>query len=81
MQNQNILKKVKSYLINNKFDDARFKFEQDIVFNPKSEIHIYTLSKILTNKIKKFRRAKFKYSYVINPKNEEAIYYLAKVET
>ena len=28
----------------NKFDDAKFKFEQDIVFNPKSELsYLYNI--------------------------------------
>ena len=30
----------------NKFEDAKFKFEQDIVFNPKSETSYLYLSKI-----------------------------------
>ena len=36
-----------------KFKDAKFKFEQDIVFNPKSELSIYTFLKYLKNLIKK----------------------------
>ena len=36
----------------NKFEDAKFKFEQDIVFNPKSELSYLYLSKIF-NKQKK----------------------------
>ena len=38
----------------NKFEDAKFKFEQDIVFNPKVNYHIYTYQKFSTNKKKKF---------------------------
>ena len=30
----------------NQFEDAKFKFEQDIVFNPKSELSYLYLSKI-----------------------------------
>ena len=51
----------------NKLEDARFKFEQDIVYNPKVNYLIY-LSKIFNNKKKIFRRAKFKYSNVIKSK-------------
>ena len=29
-----------------KFEDAKFKFEQDLVFNPKSELAIYNLAKL-----------------------------------
>ena len=48
---------------NKKFDEAKFKFEQDIVFNPKSEMSYLYLSKIFKNLEKKFRGTKFKYCY------------------
>ena len=32
-----------------KFEEAQFKFEQDIVYNPKSELSYLYLSKILIN--------------------------------
>ena len=38
----------------NKFDEAKFKFEQDIVFNPKSEISYLYLSKIFNKQDKVF---------------------------
>ena len=37
----------------NKFEDAKFKFEQDIVFNPKSELSYLYLSKIYHKQDKK----------------------------
>ena len=37
----------------NKFEDAKFKFEQDIVFNPKSELSYLYLSKIFNKQEKK----------------------------
>ena len=41
---------------------AKFKFEQDIVFNPKNELSYLYLSKIFKSLNKKrFRRTKFKY--------------------
>ena len=50
-------------LYNNKeFDKAKFKFEQDIVFNPKMKNHIFIFQRYLTNKKKRIRRKKFKYS-------------------
>jgi len=33
-----------------KFDEARFKFEQDIVYNPKNELSYLYLSKIFNKK-------------------------------
>ena len=37
----------------NKFEDAKFKFEKDIVFNPKSEKSYLYLSKIFNKQEKK----------------------------
>ena len=51
------------------FKEAQFKFEQEIVFNPKSELSYLYLSKIFNKLDKKdFRGTKFKYSNVIKPK-------------
>tara|TARA_Y100000741_G_C17954638_1_gene437228 strand:- start:21 stop:440 length:420 start_codon:yes stop_codon:yes gene_type:complete len=62
----------------NKFEDAKFKFEQDIVFNPKSEISYLYLSKIF-NKLDKNKLEEKNLNTVmlLNPQNEEAIYSLA----
>tara|TARA_B100001057_G_scaffold139538_1_gene139207 strand:- start:411 stop:830 length:420 start_codon:yes stop_codon:yes gene_type:complete len=64
-----------------KFEDAKLKFEQDIVFNPKSELSYLYLSKIF-NKQKKIKLEEQNLNTVmlLNPKNEEAIYYLAKLK-
>ena len=64
-----------------KFEDAKFKFEQDIVFNPKNELSYLYLSKIF-NKQKKIDLEEKNLNTVmlLNPKNEEAIYYLAKLK-
>ena len=60
-----------------KFEDARFKFEQDIVFNPKSELSYLFLAKIF-NEEKKYDLEEQNLNTVIllNPKNEEAIFLL-----
>tara|TARA_Y100000768_G_scaffold352236_1_gene303655 strand:+ start:2775 stop:3197 length:423 start_codon:yes stop_codon:yes gene_type:complete len=64
-----------------KFDDARFKFEQDIVFNPKSEISYLYLSKIFNKQKKKIlEEQNLNTVMLLNPKNEEAIYNLAKLK-
>ena len=51
-------------LYNNKeLNKAKFKFEQDIVFNPKNEKSYLYLSKIFNEQKKnRIRRKKFKYS-------------------
>ena len=64
-----------------KFKEAQFKFEQEIVFNPKSELSYLYLSKIF-NKLdnKDLEEQNLNTVMLLNPKNEEAIYYLAKLK-
>ena len=64
-----------------KFKDAKFKFEQDIVFNPKSEKSYLYLSKIFNNLEKKdLEEQNLQTVILLNPGNEEAIYNLAKLK-
>ena len=64
-----------------KFEDAKFKFEQEIVFNPKSEISYLYLSKIFNKQDKKDLEEKNLNTVVLlNPKNEEAIYNLVRLK-
>ena len=65
----------------NKFEDAKFKFEQDIVFNPRSELSYLYLSKIFNKQENKvLEEQNLNTVMLLNPKNEEAIYYLAKLK-
>ena len=64
-----------------KFNKAKFKFEQDIVFNPKSEMSYLYLSKIFNQQNKKIlEEQNLNTVILLNPKNEEAIYNLAKLK-
>ena len=64
-----------------KFDDAKFKFEQDLVFNPKNELSYLYLSKIFNKQEKKdLEEQNLKTVMLINPKNEEAILNLVKLK-
>ena len=64
-----------------KFEEAKFKFEQNVVFNPKSEISYLYLSKIFKNlKNKNLQEKNLNTVILLNPKNEEAIYNLAKLK-
>ena len=66
---------------NKKLNEAKFKFEQDIVFNPKSEMSYLYLSKIFKNlKDKNLQEKNLNTVILLNPKNEEAIYNLAKLK-
>ena len=65
----------------NKFEDAKFKFEQDLVFNPKSELSYLYLSKIFNKQDKKDLEEKNLNTVILlNPRNEEATYNLAKLK-
>ncbi len=64
-----------------KFNEAKFKFEQDIVLNPKSEMSYLYLSKIFQNLDNKdLQEQNLNTVILLNPKNEEAIYDLAKLK-
>ena len=66
---------------NKKFSEAKFKFEQDIVFNPKSEMSYLYLAKIFKNlDKKKLAEQNLNTVILLNPTNEEAIYSLARLK-
>ena len=63
------------------FNKAKFKFEQDIVFNPKSEKSYLYLSKIFkAQEQKELEEKNLKTVILLNPKNEEATYNLAQLK-
>ena len=64
----------------NRLNDAKFKFEKDIVFNPKSEKSYMYLAKIFNQKEEDIlERVNLNAVILLNPKNEEAIFYLIKL--
>ena len=66
---------------NNKFDEAKFKFEQDLVLNPKNELSYLYLSKIFKNlKEKELEEQNLNTVILLNPRNEDAIYSLARLK-
>jgi len=66
---------------NQKFKEAKFKFEQDLVLNPKNELSYLYLSKIFNNlDEKKLEEQNLNTVILLNPKNEEAIFNLAKLK-
>ena len=74
----NFFKDGKNFYEKKNYEKAKFKFEQDIVQNPKSEKSYLYLAKIFNNE-EKFELAENNLNTVIllNPKNEDAIYDLA----
>jgi Tfp pilus assembly protein PilF len=64
-----------------KFDEAKFKFEKDLIYNPSSELSYLYLSKIYKNLDKKdLQEQNLNTVILLNPKNEEAIFNLAKLK-
>ena len=60
-----------------KYLESKFKFEQDIVFNPKSEDSYLYLAKIFKErKNDEFQEQYLNTVILINPQNEEALYLL-----
>ena len=60
-----------------KFSESKFKFEKDIVFNPKSEKSYLYLAKIFKKeKNDKLQEKNLNTVILLNPKNEEAIFLL-----
>ena len=60
---------------------AKFKFEQDLVVNPKNEKSYLFLSKIFNYQKKKdLEEQNLNTVILLNPKNEEAVFNLAKLK-
>ena len=74
----NNFQKGKNLFNEKKYDLAKFKFEQDIVFNPKNENSYLYLAKIYNFKKNDDQEERnLKTVILLNPKNEEAIFNLA----
>ena len=70
--------KGKDLFAEKKYDLAKFKFEQDLVFNPKNENSYLYLAKIFEfKKDENQEESNLKTVILLNPKNEEAIFHLA----
>jgi len=64
-----------------KFKQAKFKFEQDIVLNPKNEPSYLYLSKIFNIQDNDAQEEQNLNTVILlNPNNEEALYQLAKLK-
>ena len=64
-----------------KYDDARFMFERNIVFNPKDAQSYLYLAKIYNfEENKKEEKKNIDTVLLLDPKNEEANYMLMKIE-
>ena len=69
--------KGKDFFDQKKYVKAKFKFEQDIVYNPKNSTSYFYLSKIFKiEKKNKLEETNLKTVLLLNPSNEEALYNL-----
>ena len=77
---ENYLSEGKKLFDNQKYLESKFKFEQDIVFNPKSEESYLYLAKIFSNEENdELEEQNLNTVILLNPKNEEAIFNLTLV--
>jgi len=75
---ENYLSEGKKLFKKQKYLESKFKFEQDIVFNPKSEESYLFLAKIFSNEENdELEEQNLNTVILLNPKNEEAVYLLA----
>ena len=77
----NLFTEAKKNFNEKKYDDSKFLFQRNIVFNPKDENSYLYLAKIFN--IEENEREKEKNIntvLLLNPKNEEAIYILMEIE-
>ena len=64
-----------------KYDDSKFFFERDLVFNPKSEKSYLYLAKIFDESENDYEmESNLNKVLLLNPKNEEAIYLLTMLK-
>ena len=78
--NENFFEKGLELYNNKKFDDAKFMFERNIVFNPKDSNSYLYLAKIYNHKEDQKKEEKnLDATLLIEPNNEEAILMLMKI--
>ena len=79
-ENNFFLEAKKSY-DEKKYDDSKFLFQRNIVFNPKDENSYLYLAKIYNFEENEREKEKnINTVLLLNPKNEEAIYILMEIE-
>ncbi len=79
--NTQFFKEGVNFFNSKEYNKAKFKFEQDIVMNPKNEMSYLYLSKIF-NELdnKNLEEQNLNTVILLNPTNEEAIYNLAQLK-
>ena len=80
-EEKNFFKEAKKLFDEEKYEDSKFLFQRNIVYNPKdSESYLYLakIFKVEENKVEEEKNIKT--SLLLDPKNEEAMYFLIDLE-
>ena len=78
---ENFFDEAKSLFDNKKFEDSKFLFQRNIVFNPKDAISYLYLAKIFKNEEnEKELNKNLKTTLLLEPTNEEAIYMMIELK-
>ena len=73
--------KAKKLFDNEKYEESKFLFQRDIVFNPKqAESYLYLAKIFKIEENLKEEEKNLKTTLLLDPKNEEAIYFLMDIE-
>ena len=80
-EEKNFFKEAKKLFEEEKYEDSKFLFQRNIVYNPKdSESYLYLAKIFKVEEDKKEEEKNIKTSLLLDPKNEEAMYFLIDLE-
>tara|TARA_B100000287_G_scaffold324931_1_gene309055 strand:+ start:345 stop:770 length:426 start_codon:yes stop_codon:yes gene_type:complete len=80
-EEKNFFKEAKKLFEEEKYEDSKFLFQRNIVYNPKdSESYLYLAKIFKVEEDKKEEEKNIKTSLLLDPKNEEAMYFLLDLE-
>ena len=79
--NKNFLEEAKKLFYDNKYEESKFLFQRNIVYNPKDAKSYLYLAKIFRLEENKSEEEKnINTTLLLDPKNEEAMYLLIDIE-
>ncbi len=80
-EEKNFFKEAKKLFDEEKYEDSKFLFQRNIVYNPKdSESYLFLAKIFKVEEDKKEEEKNIKTSLLLDPKNEEAMYFLIDLE-
>ncbi len=80
-EEKNFFKEAKKLFEEEKYEDSKFLFQRNIVYNPKdSESYLYLAKIFKVEEDKKEEEKNIKTSLLLDPKNEQAMYFLIDLE-